>query len=99
MDEKEIRWKLWAAHPCFGKYGDDGELQCNRLPPIDFKMDSFRDISAGITEHIRQDAIKEVGKRIATNYTRISMTDLSVSYVVPATEVDILKEGWLPDES
>jgi len=35
-----LRELLWAQHPCEGKYGDDGELQCNRLPFfIDFKRD------------------------------------------------------------
>lgn len=39
---KTLRSLLWANHPCDGKYGDDGELQCNRLPfPIDFKRDAI----------------------------------------------------------
>lgn len=38
---KRLRILLWQGHPCEGKYGDDGELQCNRFPFfIDFKRDS-----------------------------------------------------------
>ena len=39
-ENMRLRELLWAQHPCEGKYGDDGELQCNRLPFfIDFKRD------------------------------------------------------------
>lgn len=38
---RELRQLLWGTHPCEGKYGDDGELQCNNLNcMIDFKRDS-----------------------------------------------------------
>ncbi len=26
--EAKLRYLLWAMHPCEGKYGDDGEMQC-----------------------------------------------------------------------
>ena len=39
-DNACLRGLLWEQHPCECKYGDDGELQCNRLPfIIDFKRD------------------------------------------------------------
>jgi len=44
-DNKVLRRILWEQHPCEGKYGDDGELQCNLfIAPIDFKRDSVAEI-------------------------------------------------------
>lgn len=31
------RYVLWLHHGHDGLYGDDGEMQCNRYPPVDFK--------------------------------------------------------------
>jgi hypothetical protein len=38
-----LRQLLWSAHPCDGKYGDDGELQCNECL-IDFKRHTAEEI-------------------------------------------------------
>ena len=49
---QHLRQLLWATHPCQGKYGDDGELQCNRyVAPIDFKRDSVSEIERKIPIH------------------------------------------------
>ena len=38
--------------PCEGKYGDDGELQCNRIPYfIDFKRDSVAELDRKCAIH------------------------------------------------
>jgi hypothetical protein len=34
-----FRQVLWEHHGHDGLYGDDGEMQCNRYPPTDFKRD------------------------------------------------------------
>lgn len=49
----EIRKQLWLAHGCGFNYlyGDDGEMQCNRSPFIDFKRDDEAVILAGIDKH------------------------------------------------
>lgn len=44
-----LRRLLWEAHPCVGKYGDDGELQCNECL-IDFKRDPVEVIEKRIAE-------------------------------------------------
>ncbi len=44
-----LRFVLWAEHPCHGKYGDDGELQCGRCG-IDFKRDSVEEITKRIAD-------------------------------------------------
>ena len=56
-----LRYLLWATHPCVGKYGDDGELQCNRfIPPIDFKRDAPVEIENKIILHNEErQALKE----------------------------------------
>lgn len=47
-----LRVLLWSNHPCEGKYGDDGELQCNRLPfLIDFKRDSINELERKCAIH------------------------------------------------
>ena len=52
IDELKLRERLWTTHPCFGKYCDDGELQCGRfLPPIDFLRDDLLDIAEKIAKH------------------------------------------------
>lgn len=48
--EKEnlkLRYLLWASHPCKGKYGDDGEMQCGQCG-IDFRRNSPYDIEKRI---------------------------------------------------
>jgi hypothetical protein len=40
--EARLRFLLWAMHPCVGKYGDDGELQCPC--GCDFRRDSVDEI-------------------------------------------------------
>jgi hypothetical protein len=42
QDEAKLRFLLWAMHPCIGKYGDDGELQCTC--GCDFRRDSVEEI-------------------------------------------------------
>ena len=49
---RKLRILLWQNHACEGKYGDDGELQCNRLPFwIDFKRDSVDEIERKCAIH------------------------------------------------
>ncbi len=66
--ERHIRELLWAGHPCIGKYGDDGALQCNRFfgkgDPIDLKRDSWHDIVVGIGKHTKQ-LIEEAKEQVA----------------------------------
>ncbi len=58
--EDAIRLQMFLSHSCQGKYGDDGEMQCNRLiAPIDFKRDSIKDIVLKSEEHIRADEAKK----------------------------------------
>jgi len=58
-EELEIRRRLWATHPCFGKYCDDGELQCGAfLPPIDFLRDDLLDIAKKIAKHSVEQVIE-----------------------------------------
>lgn len=56
-----IRMQLWLTHGCgfTSLYGDDGEMQCNRAPFIDFKRDSEADILAGIAKHNEQRRLAE----------------------------------------
>lgn len=44
LGDEALRQALFDGHGCPLKYGDDGELQCARLPMIDFKRDSITDI-------------------------------------------------------
>lgn len=54
-EERKLRDLLWAFHPCSGKYGDDGEIQCGRfLPTIDFLRDTLEDIEAKVPIHNAQ---------------------------------------------
>lgn len=46
-----FRQLLFQAHGCAGKYGDDGEMQCNRHPLIDFKRNSAVDIDQRTFAH------------------------------------------------
>lgn len=51
--EKKLRTVLWQYHPCPGKYGDDGELQCAdmRLHPIlDFKRMPLQELERELFE-------------------------------------------------
>ncbi len=48
-ENKLLRKMLWETHPCLGKYGDDGELQCGACL-IDFKRDSAEQIHARVME-------------------------------------------------
>ena len=56
-DELRLRYLLWAQHPCGGKYGDDGEMQCGACG-VDFRRDSPASIEAKIvranTERLAQ---------------------------------------------
>lgn len=38
IEETTLRRLLWQMHPCDGKYGDDGEMQCPC--GIDFRRDT-----------------------------------------------------------
>jgi hypothetical protein len=60
-DNDYLRELLWATHPCDSKYGDDGELQCNRyVCSIDFKRDDPEEIDKKIIIHNKLgQAIKE----------------------------------------
>lgn len=54
-EEKKVRELLWQTHPCSGKYGDDGELQCSSyLPPIDFQRDTWIEIVNKSNNHFLQ---------------------------------------------
>ena len=44
-----FRRLLFATHPCVGKYGDDGEMQCNACG-IDFLRDEAVDIHKRIVD-------------------------------------------------
>ncbi len=47
-----VRLELFLSHPCSGKYGDDGEMQCNQAPCfIDFKRDFPSEILAKSAIH------------------------------------------------
>lgn len=47
----EVRRQLFMSHGCDGRYGDDGEMQCNIRPYIDFKRDSEVEILGKIQVH------------------------------------------------
>lgn len=47
-DEAILRGLLWAACPCPGKYGDDGELQCACPERIDYRRDTANEIASKI---------------------------------------------------
>jgi hypothetical protein len=57
-NENKLREILWATHPCQGKYGDDGELQCGACG-IDFKRMSPNKIE----EIIIIKGLKELAKQ------------------------------------
>ena len=52
----EVRKQLWLSHGCSFNYlyGDDGEMQCNRRPFIDFRHASETEILAKIDAHNRE---------------------------------------------
>lgn len=56
-----VRMQLWLTHGCgfTSLYGDDGEMQCNRAPFIDFKRGSEADILAGMAKHKEQRRLAE----------------------------------------
>jgi hypothetical protein len=61
--DRKLRYQLFASHPCDGKYGDDGEMQCNaRTCMIDFKRDSLEAIESKSIESaiVRADAISKL---------------------------------------
>lgn len=37
MTDHQIRYRLWCLCPHHGKYGDDGEMQCQGVQPWDFR--------------------------------------------------------------
>jgi hypothetical protein len=53
-DLTDLRILLWSTHPCQGKYGDDGELQCSKCM-IDFKRDPIERIE----ERIMMEGLKQ----------------------------------------
>lgn len=59
-NEQKLREMLFYSHGCTGKYGDDGEMQCNRTPMIDFKRDPVEEIERKLTVHGMQ-AFEEQG--------------------------------------
>ncbi len=70
--EQRIRELLWATHPCEGKYGDDGELQCNRFFPLidtstKFNPDEIRqqtiDETLAASESVCKDMIEQARKQ------------------------------------
>lgn len=50
---ERLRYLLWLTHPCLGKYGDDGEMQCSECR-IDFKRDTAEHIERRIMERGRR---------------------------------------------
>ncbi len=80
----KLRILAWELHPCQGKYGDDGELQCNRCfgqgEPIDFKRASWERIIRLSAVHetlCRDEARKEELERII----RDLKTDGAITYL------------------
>ncbi len=66
--ERKLRDLLWAAHPCPGKYCDDGELQCGCfLPTIDFLRDKPEDIEVKIPLHNAQLALQKILNSMEVN--------------------------------
>lgn len=62
-DAVALREAMWLHHGHDGLYGDDGEMQCNRYPPTDFKRDdidalivhlNWSPISAAVQEDARR---------------------------------------------
>lgn len=52
LSEQPWRTLLFLEHGCEGKYGDDGEMQCNRyVPLLDFKRDSILRLTDGCFIH------------------------------------------------
>ncbi len=50
QDDRKLRELLAFAYSCHHLYGDDGELQDNRRPPIDYRRDSVADIERKMSE-------------------------------------------------
>jgi hypothetical protein len=46
-----VRLELFMSHACYGVYGDDGEMQCNVIPAIDFKRNFPSEILAKCAIH------------------------------------------------
>lgn len=65
-ENKQLRLLLFFGHRCSHKYGDDGEMQCNKHRPfIDFKRDPVEHLSKAIFEHSildRSDSIRNQRK-------------------------------------
>lgn len=63
--ESILRELLFEAHPCDGKYGDDGERQCAHCG-IDFRRDTAEEIERKIDaqrlERMKEYACKQKGK-------------------------------------
>lgn len=52
-DDFWVRWFLWESCPHEGKYGDDGEMQCNVVSGgMDFKRDSMWEIQRHVQEAV-----------------------------------------------
>jgi len=68
---KSVREYLWASHghPFAGKYGDDGEMQCQLCKPFDYKRSPLLDIIKGVIKSKLQEKdkrIEELEKQIKT---------------------------------
>lgn len=57
-ENKALRVLLWGTHPCKGKYGDDGELQCSKCM-IDFKRDPTERIMEGLKQYNENTALRK----------------------------------------
>ena len=71
-NDKQLRELAWCLHPCDGKYGDDGELQCNRfIGPIDFKRDPWEKILklSAHHEHLLKQELRKEAADIIRNFT------------------------------
>ena len=82
LSDEKIREILWASHPCDMKYGDDGELQCNRIyghgNPIDFKRDDWGNIGKGIARHTRV-MIEQAKAEVAREMIEIAKREVKFS--------------------
>lgn len=62
MLDREVRYLYFIHHKCVGRYGDDGEMQCNKCM-LDFRRDSLDKlrndhiISLAILDKLRNDHI------------------------------------------
>jgi hypothetical protein len=55
--ERKYRTLLWLGHGHDGLYGDDGEMQCGKCRPFDYKRAPLADVEAA-AERARMEAVK-----------------------------------------